>query len=195
MTLEAQLEQKLAAAVRDGRWDQARAIGAQLDREYPTPPPPSMLTAALYYATLDLPVFPLRPGDKRPYPGSHGFEDATCDPTRIQAWWTAAPASNIGIATGHTVDVVDLDGANGVLSYLRDLTDAMPPILGVAHTRRPGGWHYYVASTGAGNRAHMLPGIDYRGRGGYVLAPPSVVDGITYRWTQPLTPPTTQAAA
>jgi hypothetical protein len=48
-----------------------------------------------------------------------------------------------------------------------------------------GGCHLYVAATGAGNRARLLPGVDWRGAGGYVVAPPSLhASGERYRWTR-----------
>ena len=50
-----------------------------------------MLDVALYYATsLDVPVFPCRPDDKRPCTSS-GFKDATRDETQIREWWTVFP--------------------------------------------------------------------------------------------------------
>jgi Bifunctional DNA primase/polymerase, N-terminal len=47
-----------------------------------------------------------------------------------------------------------------------------------------GGWHYYLAPTGLGN-AHFrgLEQVDWRGRGGYVIAPPSRhASGQAYQW-------------
>ena len=47
-----------------------------------------------------------------------------------------------------------------------------------------GGWHYYLAPTGLGN-AHPadLEHVDWRGRGGYVVAPPSRhASGHPYQW-------------
>jgi hypothetical protein len=47
----------------------------------------------------------------------------------------------------------------------------------------PNGVHLYFLPTGLGNRARFRPGLDWRGAGGYVIAPPSVgVDGTVYRW-------------
>lgn len=185
-TTPVELEQQLADAVRLEHWPEAERLGAVLDQLCTESAPPGLLHAALWYASLGIPVFPLEPGGKRPYPGSHGCKDASCDPVQIRAWWDAAPTSNIGIATGHAVDVIDLDGAAGVKSWAGDMWDATPPLIGTVRTRRPGGWHLYVTPTGMGNRAGMFPGVDYRGKGGYVLGPPSVVDGVTYRWVQPL---------
>ncbi|MFI1867394.1 bifunctional DNA primase/polymerase [Streptomyces jumonjinensis] len=90
-----------------------------------TPPPSlALLSAALDAASRGWPVFPLRPGDKRPAghperdcPGTGRCSDghrtpeqrATLDAAAITAAWTAAPY-NIGIATGPArLLVIDLD--------------------------------------------------------------------------------------
>jgi hypothetical protein len=43
-----------------------------------------------------------------------------------------------------------------------------------------GGFHLYYLGSGQGNGAISRHGVDFRGAGGYVLAPPSVVDGKPY---------------
>jgi Bifunctional DNA primase/polymerase, N-terminal len=43
----------------------------------------------------------------------HGVKDATCNRARILAWWTRHPQANIGLATGHRFDVLDVDGPAG----------------------------------------------------------------------------------
>jgi len=82
--------------------------------------------AALDYAAKGVPVFPLIPNGKAPLT-SHGFLDATTDPTQIKAWWTKWPDANIGAPTGlpQTFTVLDIDikpweGTRGDLS-LADL--------------------------------------------------------------------------
>lgn len=145
-------------------------------------PEPTMVGAALYYALRGLRVFPLQPGAKIPFAGSRGCKDATTDVERVRAWWHPTfgnPDANVGIATGHLIDVVDIDGAVGQASraqHWEDLfgridDDAIAKVL----TPRPGGMHLYVPATGDGNAAGIVPGVDYRGAGGYVLAPPSVI--------------------
>lgn len=178
-------------------WDEGARLGAEADTLAVPTPPPDLLTAALYYAALGLHVFPLRPRSKLPYPGSKGCLDGTPDQSLIYRWWLAAPESNIGISTGYRVDVIDLDGIDGIVSFPQ--MQGLPPIIGVVKTPRAGGWHHYIPASGIGNRAHVLPGIDIRGLGGYVVAPPSVLDEPKYhrpsmrdgwdryRWTQPLT--------
>lgn len=182
-------EQQLRDALHAQDWAEVDRVGALLDAldeaERRQRDSVSLASAALWYASVGLPVFPLQPRSKIPYVRSHGFKDATLDPAQIQAWWQTAPDANIGIATGHRIDVIDIDGPDGNVSLTR-IIDDLPPRFGWVSTPRPGGRHFYVPATGRGNDAHILPGVDYRGTGGYVVAPPSVTDQGSYRWIRPL---------
>lgn len=153
----------------------------------------TLLGAALYYAEQGLRVFPLSPGSKIPYRGSNGCLDASGNAEIIADWWERDPDSNIGIATGHLVDVVDYDGFEGQRSRAQhwDLTFGLIEAgnLGKVLTPRPGGMHLYIRATGRGNRANIAPKVDFRGLGGFAVAPPSVLDpyvgcpnGGNYRW-------------
>lgn len=180
---------------------QIRQLEAALDAEDARPR--SLLAAAVAYAEFGWPVFPLQPFEKIPYPRSRGFEDATTDTNLVRKWWTKAPDSNIGLATGHAFDVLDVDfvlksgkatGAHEVWPELRD-SGQLPDAHGWVTTPR-GGVHLYLASTGGGNKAGFLPGLDYRGVGGYVVAPPSRrVDGRRYAWWMRPSPTITGATA
>lgn len=151
----------------------------------------SMLQAALYYASIGLHVFPLSPGSKLPLKESRGFEDATTDPAQLRRWWKEDDTRNVGIATGHLVDVIDVDGYEALCTWVK-LEDT-PPVLGVVSTPREGGLHYFIPATGMGNRAGLAKGvdIDYRGIGGYVVAPPSRLflsrtESRSYVWLRPI---------
>ena len=152
------------------------------------------LSAVHYVKAYGLRVLPLAPGSKVPLGGkccrelhARGCTDALADPTFIDYVWREHPRANVGIATGTVVDVIDQDGTEGARWWLRDLgLGKWPAVLGVVSTPRAGGVHRYVAATGLGNGAHIAPGLDYRGRGGYVVAPPSIVDGRRYTWVSPL---------
>lgn len=147
----------------------------------------SLGCAAGRYASAGLAVFPLVPGEKRPLT-KRGLHDASTDPEQIAAWWARWEQANIGLRTGLLFDVIDVDGPPGYLS-LADLGDsgALPEVLGRVHTAR-GGVHLYVPRTGRGNKAGVYPGIDYRGVGGYVVAPPSLsaTTGRRWTWTTPV---------
>jgi hypothetical protein len=140
----------------------------------------TMLDAALAYAARGWPVFPCWPGRKNPAT-EHGVLDATTDPEKIRAWWTAKPDANVAIATGErSVDVLDIDietDANGyeILAEIQraGLLDGHGPMV----RTRSGGLHVYFAGTSqrSSNARHTGP-VDFKASGGYVLAPPSYVD-------------------
>jgi hypothetical protein len=114
----------------------------------------------------------------------HGVKDATCNRARILAWWTRHPQANIGLATGHRFDVLDIDGPEGeaairALAAAHGLQSSGPLV-----KTGGGGWHYYLDPTGLGNVHPVdLAHVDWRGRGGYVVAPPSRhASGQAYQW-------------
>jgi len=162
----------------------------------------SLLEYALQYAGRGWHVFPLhsmRDGrctcghDCGKNAAKHprikgGFKAATTDARQIEAWWRKWPDANIGIATGAVSGIVvfDIDGADG-LATLRSLVarDGLLPRTETVKTAR--GWHLFFAmpcpytpipcSTG--------DGLDVRGDGGYVVAPPSRhASGHVYRWCE-----------
>ncbi len=144
--------------------------------------PTALRDSALYYARAGVPIFPLVPGEKRPA-SSHGLNDATTDPTRIELWWSRWPQANIGLRTGLWCDIIDVDGPQGYRSLDQLRQDGLiPDLLGRTHTAR-GGTHLYIRPTGDGNTAGLRPGVDYRGAGGYVVAPPSRSTDTGRSWT------------
>lgn len=166
------------AAGDDDRADQLAAAMETADRR-----PTDLGRAALAYAAWGWPVFPLQPGGKTPAT-RRGFKDATTDEATVRRWWRDNPTANIGLPTGHRFDVVDVDMPTGTWPWveLRD-SGKLPDVHGVALTPR-GGLHVYLAATGGGNMAGFRPGLDYRGRGGYVVAAPSRRDdGGRYSWS------------
>jgi hypothetical protein len=175
-----------------------------------------LLHAALGYAARGIPVLPvhcptLRPGREvacscgDPACGSigkhpitvHGLNDASTNREQIQWWWRRFPKANIGLATGHRFDVLDVDGHIGERAIAR-LSAAHPfgPPGPVVRTGR-GGWHVYLAPTGLGNpKPRDLEQVDWRGLGGYVLAPPSRhASGKRYYWVRDLDTPIPQVPA
>jgi hypothetical protein len=192
--LEAQLQASLVAE----NWPEYNRLAALMDAQdeqrHQRLATVTLAASALWYAEQGLHVFMLQPRSKIPYPRSKGFKDATTDPDTIRQWWRFAPDANIGIATGHRVDVIDIDGMDGNKS-LAAIIDELPPRLGWVSTPRPGGRHFYVPASGRGNAAGIFPGIDYRGIGGYVVAPPSRTEQGRYEWVKPLELPAVEATA
>ena len=126
----------------------------------------------------------------------HGVHDATTDPVLIGEWWRRSPGANVGIATGAAsgLIVVDVDLPKGGRESLQALVAAgrqLAPTL-TSHTGGRGLHLFYGRPEGAAipnavgrlpGLPEALPGIDLRGDGGYVVAPPSThVSGRRYRW-------------
>ncbi|MFE3180805.1 bifunctional DNA primase/polymerase [Streptomyces violascens] len=175
---------------------------------------PDLLHAALRAAKQGWPVFPLRPGTKRP--ALHGEDRcpatgecagghrkwgqrATTDPDRIQRAW-ACGAFNVGIATGPAnLVVVDLDVPKGTssadtpcgvtcFSALCERAGQPLPHTYTVRTPSAGQHLYFRAPSGVrlANTAGMLaPLVDTRAWGGYVVAPSSIVNGAAYEVTNP----------
>ena len=137
--------------------------------------------AAVKYAKRGWSVFPVRK-NKTPYT-PNGFHNATTNLDTITRWWKEYPDANVGIATGsmsHGLTVIDIDideskGIHGDESF-QDWCDEEGVFIDslTAVTGR-GGKHLYFTSTYPyGNKTGCLPGVDIRGEGGYVIAPPSI---------------------
>jgi hypothetical protein len=120
-----------------------------------------------------------------------GLYSATTDPTWLQRWWARWPNANVGVRTGSPagIMVVDVDGERGMES-LRALGQAHGGLRAGWAQTGSGGWHAYLQLQ-AGQRVpnsvgRLGPGLDVRGEGGFVVAPPSLHrSGHRYRWRQP----------
>jgi putative DNA primase/helicase len=156
----------------------------------------NLLVEAIKYAEKGWKVFPLH----SPLPsgcscyrsdcssiGKHpktpnGLKDATLDFKAIEAWWNSYPDANIGVCTGNESEllVLDVDPKNGgfeSLDKLIELVGSLPRSRTI--NTGSGGIHIYFQypkdGNKYGNRANLggLNGLDVRGAGGYVVAPPS----------------------
>lgn len=149
----------------------------------------ALLDAALEYASRGWAVFPLQPNGKKPTT-SNGFYAATTDPEQIRAWWTQTPDANVGLPTGaiNGISVVDedvKDGAKGAETLAALLAHHGASLDAYAQTRTWSGGRHIVcaydelAKQGVGCYG---PGLDGRNDGGYIVAPPSVIEGQSYQW-------------
>jgi predicted P-loop ATPase len=122
----------------------------------------------------------------------HGLHDATTDADAITAWYRAQPDSNIGLVTGSGLAVIDVDPRHGGDASWLDLCVRHPHLETLTARTGGGGLHVFL-ETPAGvrikSRTNMLPGVDVRGDGGYVVAAPSIhVSGRRYEWDDESTP-------
>jgi hypothetical protein len=142
----------------------------------------TLAAAALRYANLGIPVFPCVPGGKQPLT-PNGFHDATSIARVVHAWWQRTPDANIGLPTGALtgVLVVDVDvhpGASGFDAFERARSQGFGSGWAWLVRTPSGGLHaYYPNVHGQEQRSWQVPAahIDFRGDGGYVIAPPSRV--------------------
>jgi hypothetical protein len=145
----------------------------------------NLLTAALNYAGANnFSIIPLQK-DKRPYFKwqDHQRKKGTAD--EIRQWWHKWPTAMIGIVTGQIsgLFVVDCDTPEG----FDDVQKLLPDSLDIPTARTPrGGWHLYFqypTDSGLTVQAGIMPGVDIRGEGGYIIAAPSMNgNGKGYEW-------------
>lgn len=147
--------------------------------------------AAARFAAVGVPVFPCVPGSKRPLV-EHGFHDATDEDRQVGLWWRRWPAANIGVPTGSAsgVEVVDVDrkaAGSGFAAFERARRAGLAGGW-LALVRTPsGGMHaYYPADPDRPQPSWQAARarVDFRGEGGYVVVPPSMIDGPNGRRTR-----------
>ena len=147
---------------------------------------PDLAAAARSLAAAGAPVFPCEPDGKRPLT-KRGFLDATSDPGQVAAWWARTPDANIGLPTGvpSGVVVVDVDvhgPVDGRAAWRRASSEGLVDGAGLLVRTPTGGAHaYFSATPGTEQRSWQAAGagVDFRGDGGYIIAPPSrrTIDG------------------
>ena len=154
----------------------------------------TLLEATLAYAAKGWHVFPCHTPtadgcscrrdcgrDRGKHPRTkHGLNDATTAEATIRKWWKMWPSANVAIRTGAISGLVVLDrddykGGGDSLEELERTYNPLPEtVLGLTGG---GGQHYVFAHPGTPvkNGVDTLgAGLDIRGDGGYVIAPPSL---------------------
>lgn len=148
------------------------------------------LEYATKLAKMGFKVFPLRENAKTPLFKGSAQTQGTTDLNQVRDIWTQHPNVNIGIATGNGLTVIDVDtvashgvdGENSMLEYQVD-NGFINETLEV--TTPTGGKHYYYLTDNEySNKASILPGVDVRGLGGYVVGPVSTINGTLYEAKQ-----------
>jgi len=147
------------------------------------------LDKALEMASQGHPVFPCEwrgENAKKPLT-DHGFQDASTDENTINMWWSENPEAAIGYPTGIKYDVLDIDlkETNGVAAL--NLLKGFGLLEGYeksVKTPSKGIHLYYPVDTNSPIPNKQIPsaGVDVRGAGGYVIIPPSKINGEQYRY-------------
>jgi Bifunctional DNA primase/polymerase, N-terminal/Primase C terminal 2 (PriCT-2)/Family of unknown function (DUF5906) len=163
--------------------------------------PDSLFQAALKYAQQGWDVFPAPPGQKKSFKSAAHSGGRRWGKTRdleeIKQDWLRWPEANIGLPTGiesgfwvleadtprgHSVDGIE------ALKELEARHGKLPPTLMAISPS--GSTHYYwkwVDGIDIKNSAgRVAPGVDVRGEGGMVIAPPSARADGDYRWLNDL---------
>ena len=118
------------------------------------------------------------------------YQKKAASETQIQAWWTQWPKANVGLVMGSVSGLValDLDGPHA-MELIQQAKVHLPETATVQTSR---GYHAIFRHPGyaISNRVKLLSGgdsgVDVRGDGGYVVAPPSFHgSGFQYRWVIP----------
>jgi DNA-binding transcriptional ArsR family regulator len=136
-----------------------------------------LLEAALDYARRGFDILPVGPNKKPHVRG--GYKAARRKEALIRHWWAKWPDANIGIVTGKGLMVLDPDDHGG-LTTGTDALAALGPLPRTPVVKTPQGRHVWFL--GDGPTRKVAPGLDLKGRGGYVLVPPSRTEFGTYDW-------------
>src|SRR5262245_558151 len=158
-----------------------------------------MLAAALRYASImSWHVFPVPPDTKKSYKSAEHSNGAkwgmTRDAEQITRDYARWPDAGVGIPTGmvNGFFVVEADTAKGHgvdgIANLKSLEEQHGKLQPTRMARSPSGSvHYYVRHPGGdveikNSSSELAPGVDVRGDGGMVIAPPTIRHDGTYCW-------------
>jgi len=157
------------------------------------------LDAAMEYHELGYSVFPVKSVyvantdeyKKKPLVEWKELQTRSNTKEEIIKWWTLWPDAMIGIVTGQRSNlyVLDFDTEESYNDIQKFLPDSF--ITPIAKT--PRGGHHMWFRCGNGYKlpqtTKVLPGVDSRGDGGFITAPPSMTENKKfYHWLEGLSP-------
>jgi Bifunctional DNA primase/polymerase, N-terminal len=178
-----------ASGETDAASSQSEIDSSGRNKSYISPPSDddkTILPAVLDYAARGFAVFPCLERDKRPAING-GFKAATTNPATIRRWFgDAFHRYNIAVATGLVsgIFILDVDGPDGAiaLAQLESIHGPLPATLTSLTARGRHLW-FRIDQPIPSSAGRIGPGLDGRGDGGYVLAPPSAhPEGPVYQW-------------
>ena len=144
--------------------------------------------AALHYAEYHWSVIPIRAYDKRPLIKWQEFQQRRASEAEINEWYQRGTNANGGIVTGKGsgIVVLDIDFQHGGDKSLATWEQQHGPLPRTVEVKSGGGGrHLYFKHPGGvvHNKVGLAPGIDLRGDGGCIVAPPSShPSGNAYLW-------------
>ena len=149
----------------------------------------SNLDIALEYLESGWSVIPLSNSEKHPLVKWKKYQNEYPTTDDLERWWEAWPEADVGIITGAISGLCVVDADNEASVKRAEAEGYLSPIQ--VKTKR--GWHYYFAHpmdgvirgprSGVNCGKHWIDenGLDFRGDGSYVKAPPS----SGYSWSIP----------
>ena len=146
------------------------------------------LQAALDYLRRGWSVLAFQPHAKRPLTPWRSLQSKHASADSVRQWFERVPDANVGLVTGAVsgLVVVDIDARHGGPASLAQLEAQHGPLPATLEAITGGGGrHLYFRhpSLRLTNRVGLLPGIDFRGDGGCIVAPPSIhPSGRPYVW-------------
>lgn len=145
-----------------------------------------MVVEAIKYFEANFSIIPVSRA-KKPIIRWRKYQEQRASNAEILNWFGANTRNCIGIVTGplSNLTVVDTDNENGI----KVISDMLPFGFNCPKVRTPrGGVHFYFQyEPRLRNQQGIIPGIDVRSEGGFVVAPPSIgPNGNGYEWIEPI---------
>jgi hypothetical protein len=143
------------------------------------------------YTRLGLAVVPLPPGEKRPAIKWKAYQTVAPTQDEINRWWRERPDDGMAVVLGTVSNVlaIDVDGPDAHAELVRRL--GAEPVAPKVLTGSGKPFRYQLLfrhPVGLPTRAKITPWhpeLEFRGRGGLSVLPPSVhPSGRRYRWAE-----------
>ena len=144
-----------------------------------------LASALMYLNHFDYSVIPICKDSKKPLIKWEQFQKRHPSESELRKWFKDFNSPNIAIVTGSLsgVSVVDIDEPQGEVEMEQYITDRPP----IAITPRAGKHMYFkTPNVRVSNNVKVIPGCDFRGEGGYIIAPPSDLPSGGYHWLTPI---------
>ena len=144
-----------------------------------------MLQHALQYRAMGLSVIPVKPNSKIPATKWLEYQLRLPSIDEINEWWGGEnPLYNIGIVTGAIsgIVVIDCDSPSAITAFLELYKGDAPRV------RTPRGMHFFFKYEEGMRNSVRVAGydLDIRADGGYVVAPPSIINNKIYKFIKPI---------
>ncbi|MGC9107393.1 MAG: bifunctional DNA primase/polymerase, partial [Infirmifilum sp.] len=137
---------------------------------------------ALKYLSRGLSIIPINSGDKTPLVERREYQRRLPTEEEVKQWFSKWPDAGIGIICGRVsgnLIVIDFNSREAYQKWYESLSDFFKNIIGhtwVVETEK--GFHVYLRLKEAellpGTKVELLPGLNLRAEGDYVVAPASI---------------------